>query len=257
MGAVMGQKKKIVIPPGSAEGKEMNRFFLHHILSARIALDCSTGAHEHDEEVNVYLANLFVSCISAPLFIEPKPYISSYDLDIRRYLERHPGSRTEYRVYKDNADFGLIANGVFLGYHHPGSYHDRVLAGTNDMRRISLYYTMAASALLHCRGAVTLIPVFYEIAGYIEEVVAILRRVAGEYFNFIERFSDATLYHLEKEMNEKAEREKPFEERLDEFLSLYSKYKKSPSALLKKKLCMMAEELKKQNSWFLFDKNKL
>jgi|GEM_PF-1831576 len=232
-------------------------YFLENVLHARIALNLGTGLHNYDEEVNIYIAYLLMSLMTSDAFIKTKPYISAYDDDVRRYLEIHPDMRSQYTVYRENADFGLISDSVFLGVEHAGSYHGRVLAGCDDGPRIALYYELAASALAHltCANA-TLVHVLASIADNYDDVARLLRTVAADYFDFMEKLSDGEIFHLEREASAPAIKT-AYEQRLDEFLKAYYDYTNTPSEQGRQQVLAIVAELKKLNAGFRFDESKL
>jgi hypothetical protein len=228
-------------------------FFLNYILKARADLHFESGRHELDQEVNVYISGLLNSLASSNSFIRQKEYLSAFDADIRHYIENHPGIRNEYEVYRDNADFGLIVHGVFLGYEHKGSYQHLVMPGEDQQGRISFYYKLAASALSHLQGTHgALVAVFMALAEEMPEIVQILRRAAGYYFDLMERFSEGSFYHLERELDE-MNTNKRYGEKLDEFLKAYSEYKAAPTEERKEALLVLAGELSLMNEKFKFE----
>jgi hypothetical protein len=241
----------------STDEKSAGFFFLEKVLNARIALDLNTGTHEYDEEVNVYIGYLLMSLVTSDAFLKVKPYVSPYDADVRHYLDEHPGSRAQYCVYRENADFGLVSESLFLGYDHPGSYHRRVLSDRDDESRIALYYELAASALIHltCANA-ALVHVLVSISDNIGEVIALLRKVAADYFEFIERISSGSLFHLEKDISRMAD-DTSYQRKLDEFLRQYADYMNAPTPERHSDLLAMVAELKKLNTGFCFDEGKL
>lgn len=230
-------------------GSEISFFFLEHVLRARAELHLESGHHQYDQEINVYLAGLLNSLIDTETFL--KPYIFPFDLQVREYLDQHPGLRTEYTVYRDNADFGLIVLGFFLGYQHQGSYQRVVLSDTDEKGRIALYYEQAASALTHLQGRnLSLVAVFEELAEYLPEIIQILQHAASSYFDLMMKLSDGSIYHLEHEMNNETRR--IYNIKLDEFLKMYSLYKENPTVEIKNSIINLANELKRLNSEFSF-----
>ncbi len=230
--------------------KELSFFFLEHVLRARADLHMESGHHEYDQEINVYLAGLLNSLIDSETFL--KPYISPFDLQVRQYLENHPGLRNEYTVYRDNADFGLIILGFFLGYEHKGSYQNIVLSEVDEKGRIALYYEQAASALTHLQGKnLSLVTVFQELAEYLPDIIRILRHAASSYFDLVMRISEGSMYHLEKEMNLE-DNKRIYKLKLDEFLKKYAIYKENPTQELKSNILDLAEQLRALNGKFTF-----
>ena len=228
-------------------------FFLEHILKARADLHLESGQHEHDQEVNVYLSGLLNSLVDPHELAQAREYISLFDVDVRRWLEEHPGVRNEYIVYRDNADFGLIQEGVFQGDEHKGSYHHIVFGDATRQDRIVLYYELAASALSHLQGTHgPLVPVLFSIADHLVEVLQIVRRAAGYYFEMLDRISEGSLFHLEREMNEKGMMNQ-YQDLLDEFLKTYRSYRLQPCPEKRERLSHIASNLRMLNNEFRCD----
>jgi hypothetical protein len=235
------------------ESSKTNYFFLEHVCKARMDLNIESGKHECDQEINVYLAGLLTSLIASTAFIQQKPYISVFDYDIRNYLENHPGLRNEFVVYRDNADYGLMAAGLFSGDNHRGSYHHIVMADQADLGKIALYYSIAASALAHLQGTRhSLVYVLDSMSKYLDEIHQILRYAAGTYFDMVEKISDGSMYHLEKELAEEGKM-MLFKEKVDEYLKLYAEYKTAPTEKLKCEINTITRELKGMNDQFKGD----
>lgn len=228
-------------------------FFLQHILIARSDLHMESGYYMHDQEVNVYLCGLMNSLVDAKSLTKAREYISAFDVDVRNYLDEHPGVRNEYIVYRDNADFGLLQEGVFQNDEHAGSYHHIVFQDTTRQERIGLYYELAASALSHLQGPHgALVPVFMSLAEHMSDILKIVRRAAGYYFEMIERISEGSLFHLEREMNEKGIM-RQYQELLDEFLKAYREYHTKPGEQEWLRLQTIASELRGLNGNFRCD----
>lgn len=228
-------------------------FFLENILKARIKLHMDTGSHEYDEEVNMYLAGLLASLILPSPFTEERPYISAYDFEVREYLENHPGTRNEFTVYKDNADFGLSCVSVFIDYFHAGSYYHRMIGHLDKSDRIAMYYKLAANALAHLRGSnTTSAHVYMSIAEHMAETMKLVRTVSSESFEFIERLSKGSEFHLEKELHE-ATKVTIYKSKLDDFLKAYQDHKNDKTEEKKARVITLGEELKSLNPSFRFE----
>lgn len=227
-------------------------FFLEHVLKARSELHLESGKNDFDQELNVYLAGLLNSLIAAGQLLQCKPYISPFDSDVRGYLEQHPGLRNEYVVYRDNADFGLILLGLFFDHTHKGSYHHAVLDDHNNTNRIALYYELAASALIHLQGrTVSLIGVYEALAEHLAEVLRILKYAATTYFDMLERLSEGSVYHLERDLQD-VEEQKNYSVLVDEFLKAYSAFKEQPTEVAKNLVMELVGKLENMGRGFHF-----
>lgn len=231
--------------------------FLHELLKARIELHLESEPRGYDREVNIYLASLLESLVHSGLLCIDKDYLSPFDLDVRAYLDAHPGLRNEYVVYKENADFGLMMTSVFLKFRHRGSYHRIVLGDRDPKPRISLYYRSAAGALAHLRGGdETLVHVLDTLASRIEIVNAVVRKVAGDFLGLIERISPGSLFHLEKTLARQAEM-KIYDETLDDFLQCFADHREHPTTESLKLLREKAACLHRLNPDFVFNEESL
>lgn len=237
----------------STEVQETRFFFLNHVLKARADLHLESGLHENDQETNVYLAGLLSSLVTSDAFLRQKEYVSPFDIDIRNYLDAHPGTRVKYIVYRDNADFGLVSRGIFQGYVHPGAYQKIVLPDSDPQGRIAVYYELAASALAHLQGSrASLVPIFCSIADNLSEVLQIMARAAGYYFELMERISDGSMFHLEQELDS-MDNKKAYSVKIDEFLKAYAEYKAGPTEEGRRKLLALASECSLMNERFKFE----
>jgi hypothetical protein len=241
----------------SGEKEEVTYFFLEKILRARVSMHLETGGRSHDEAVNMYLAGLLRSVVCSGGVVCEKPYLSPFDFEVRHYLDDHPGTPTEFVVYKDNADFGLVAVGVFLGFRHPGSYHGRMMAKSDPVARIALYYHLAASALEHIRRTTLgLSEALNAMADHIAEIIRIIRTVAGDYFDLADHLSAGSLFHLEREAY-LAGVEKSFKEEMDLFLKHYAEYRQAPTIENKQQVLHRVAALRKLDPDFRFDEAQL
>lgn len=237
----------------STEIHETRFFFLNYVLKARADLHLESGLHANDQETNVYLAGLLSSLASSDAFLRQKEYVSPFDIDIRNYLDTHPGARTKYVVYRENADFGLVSRGIFKGYVHPGAYQKIVMSQSDPQGRIAVYYELAASALTHLQGShASLVPVFCSIADNLPEILYILARAAGYYFDLMERISDGSMFHLDQELMY-MDNQKAYSVKVDEFLKAYGDYKAAPTVEGRKKLFSLAGECSLMNERFKFE----
>lgn len=228
-------------------------FFLEHILKARIDLHLETGAHGCDQELNIYLAGLLNSLVQTDSILLQKPYISPFDIDVRKWLLDHPGLRNAYTAYRENADFALVLHGFFSGFSHDGSYHKAAISENDEEGRIALYYELAASALTHLQGNnISLVEVFEALAEHLNEILSILKYMAHSYFDMLKRMSEGSFFHLEREIDE-LELKNKYESRLDDFLKCYVAYKEAPSEVGKIQLVQIADELKKMKKDFRCD----
>ena len=253
-------KKSLFIPfynLDSQKTEDTFYFFLENLLRARIDLHLETGKYDYDEEVNMYVAGLLESLATGRIGFSKKPHISMFDFEIQTYIKNHPGLRDQYIVYKENADFILISHAFFLGFVHDGSYYKRVCKQNDTFFRAQLYYKLAASALGHLKGTnETLVHVLLCLSEQIQDIGVIVKKVASDYFDFVETISEGSFYHLEKEVFSMLQKNN-YSAILDDFLARYSDYQKFPTLHRKKEIEHLVHMLKEINPEFRFDTNRL
>jgi len=76
-----------------------------------------------------------------------------------------------------------------------------------------------------------------------DKYVTILTYLRGEYFDIVKRLSDGEIYHLLRSV-EASGRRLRLERKQDEFLDAYLEWKKRGTERAKKKVVVLAEELR-------------
>lgn len=248
--------KKVLTPFYDLNEKSVGKsgfFFLEHILKARCELHLESAEDSCDQELNIYIAGLLNSLLHGGNHITQKPYISPFDQDVRHYLHAHPGFRNVYTVYRENADTGLLLSALFSGHEHCGSYHRRVFNSKKETGRIALYYEIAASALGHLQGNNhSLIEVLEALSKHIETIMKIIQYASSNYFDLMERLSEGTMFHLQRELD-CLDAKKEYQKMMDDFLLQYGKYMEHPTEDKKKVLVGLIAEIKRVKHDFKID----
>lgn len=250
--------KQLVVPcVNNGKNSGLNTFFLEQVERACKDMGGSSVDLDQPVEIKLYLSHLLTSITNEFHQFDPQPYVSSYDIDVQRYLEDHPGLRNEYTVYKANAEWGLCMVGIFLHILHAGSYHHHVLGQIDDRPRIALYYKLAASALMHLYGNRNpLCHVYLMVADNIERVSNLLRKVAGDYFDIMQRISDGTMFHLERSLAED-EKNRVINEKMDLFLKVLAEYRSTGDLRLRIRVRELTREIHALKEDFCFDESTL
>jgi hypothetical protein len=88
-------------------------FMMHCLLYSRVQTGVLSNQDCHDEDVNVYLAQLLNSFINPQYVDRVKHFLSKYDTEVFQRLATSTDARLKYTIYKTNADFLLVSIGIF------------------------------------------------------------------------------------------------------------------------------------------------
>ncbi len=102
----------------------------------------------------------------------------------------------------------------------------------------------------------TLVQVLFEIGQQIREIAIIIRKAASDYFDFIERISAGSLYHLQKSIAGVVNLD-DYRKKIDQFLSLFKEYKEKATEELKEKVIQTVREIREINPEFAFNESML
>jgi hypothetical protein len=221
-------------------------FMLNCLLLTRVQNNLESGNGMFEQEVNMYLANL-LTAFSNPSYVQQlRPHLSEHDVEVFSRLENSNDARLKYTIYKANADFLLFSIGVFdsageqsipLG---PEFRHGH----QGQMGKGQTYYHFAFSYSKRVPGiGDTMTEVLDQLSKGFEKYVTILSYLRGEYFDIVKRLSDGEIYHLMRSVEEAGKKTR-LERKQDEFLDAYVTWKSRGTERAKKKVMVLAEELR-------------
>lgn len=229
-------------------------FMLNCLLHSRVQTGIESNTEFYDEDVNVYLAHLLNSHIDPKYLSRAAGLVALDDSDIYRMIADAGSDRHRYEIYRANADFLLMAVAVFDIFgerhcHHRSAFH---VPKTVYIARAAAYYSLASSyaSRLGC-GTTPIAETLAKISRGIESYVHILMYMRGQYLNFIRRYSDGELFHLERSI-EDIRREEIIEERRNEFLDVYHAWMNTHADDLRAQLCQTAQLLSEVDPSFEF-----
>jgi hypothetical protein len=229
------------------KNKEPTFFFmLNCLLLTRVQNDLESGDGAFEQEVNIYLANLLTAFANPSYIHYLRPYLSEHDIELFTRLEHSNDARLKYTIYKANADFLLFSIGVFdtageqsvpLG---PQFKHGH----QGQMGKGQTYYHFAFSYSKRVPGICdTMTEVLEQLAKGFEKYVTILTYLRGDYFDIVKRLSDGEIYHLMRSV-EASGRLLNLERKQNEFLDAYMDWKSNHTERAKRKVMVLAEELR-------------
>jgi hypothetical protein len=207
-----------------------------------------------DEDVNVYIANLLTSYIDPRQYGIYSKYVVPYDTNLFESIRLTDNPRVKYLYYKTNADFLLMATGIF---HNPRGRRPNSTPHLNAPRRTYIgrgqaYYQLAQSyATETYRRSTAVTDILGKLSRGFERYVVVLSLMRGEYLNLFKRFSGGELYHLENSITALGEKGK-LGELHDRFLDAYAAYSKSRSQKRRKLLERLAADIRRVDPNFKF-----
>jgi hypothetical protein len=230
-------------------------FMLNCLLHSRVQTGLESNTEFYDEDVNVYLAHLLNSHMDPRYLARSAGLVAIDDSALYRMIADADTDRQRYDVYKANADYLLMAVAVFDIFderhcHHRVAFH---IPKTTYIARAAAYYGLASSYACRVgRGTTPIAETLAKLSEGIETYVQILMHMRGQYLNFIKRYSDGELFHLERCM-EDIKRDEVIEERRNEFLDVYHAWMNTHEEGLLEQLCETARLLREVDPKFEFE----
>ncbi len=230
-------------------------FMLNCLLHSRVQTGIESNSEFHDEDVNVYLAHLLNSHIDPKYLVRTSELVALDDSELYGIIADAGSDRQRYEVYRANADYLLMSIAVFDVFdqrhcHHRSTFH---IPKTVYIARAAAYYGLASSyAVKIGRGTTPISETLAKISKGIESYVRILMYMRGQYLNFIRRYSDGELFHLERSI-EDIKRDEVIEERRNEFLDVYHAWMNTHQEGLRERLCESARLLREVDPTFEFE----
>ncbi len=230
-------------------------FMLNCLLHSRVQTGLESNTEFYDEDVNVYLAHLLNSHIDPRYLMQVGRLVCIDDSDVFRMIADCDTDRQRYAIYKANADYLLMSVAVFDVFderhcHHRSVFH---VPKTVYIARAASYYALASSYATRIgRGTTSISETLAKLSEGIESYVTILMHMRGQYLNFIKRYSDGELFHLERSIEE-IRREELIEERRNAFLDVYHAWMTSREDGLRERLAESARLLREVDPTFEFD----
>ena len=223
---------------------------LNCLLHSRVHTGIESNSEVYDEDVNVYLAHLLNSHIDPKHLARIADRIAAHDAELFRMIADCGDDRQRYELYRSNADFLLMSVAVFDAFEPRHWFHVR-----KDVyvARAAAYYGLAASyATKLGRRTTPMADTLMKLSEGIDRYVRILFYMRGQYLDFIKRYSDGEIFHLERSVDE-VRRQEIIEERRNEFLDIYQAWLKTGGCELKKQLAKSARLLEEVDPTFSFD----
>jgi hypothetical protein len=262
-GAMTSRDTYLEIKGTSRDVKPTYYFMMKCLLYSRMETGLVSNKDFYDEDVNVYIAHLLNSFIDPNYIQRASKYLSKYDTEVFCKLADSKDSRLKYTLYKTNADFLLIALGIFdnpaaVDPIHPSSLiapEKRVFQPAEEayVGRGKTYYRFAYtySQQIHDpQAAIT--EVMEKLSEGFEKYVRILAHMRGEYLNLMDRLSRGEVFHLERSANE-SRRNQELKEKQDRFLDLYMEWKKNGSDEIRRQIDKLVDEIRILDPSFTFE----
>lgn len=234
---------------GNAEACQT--FMLRCLLKSRLSTGLPSDESGHEEDVNVYLSHLLAAYANPSYCMRVMGYISPNDTTVFETAQHSPSKRYRYRVYRFNADHLMMSIGVFQNPsgRRPHSRPHLEPTEAQFVGRAKAYYDYASSYSQSVFGRTSSVTgVLGKLSGGLERYVRVLSHLRGEYFDFVDRMSDGELFHLDR-----AAQAEGIQMLRDQFLDLYSEYKRTRSAADWDRLRALAGKLHQVDPEFRFE----
>ncbi|MCZ6635155.1 MAG: hypothetical protein O7G87_17285 [bacterium] len=231
---------------GTGEREESLFFMLDSLLRSRIETGEETT---DDEDVNVYLAGLLHSFMDQSFEVQNGALITRYESEVFAQTEACSDLRSQYRIYRSNGDYALMATGMFELLRSGRLETDEA----ELVARGRAYYRYASN--FHerfSRKETGVSVVLGKLSDRFEVYTKVLSHMRVSYFNLLKRLSQGEIFHIQRKAQEGLQFESVREGR-DCFLDAYSDWMKSGSELHRARVNAMGEALIKVDPKFRFE----
>lgn len=212
----------------NGERESLFFFLLNAYLLSRIETD---NESDGDEEVNVYVAGLLYSLADGRFYTESGDRLATSSLDVCQKAEESGSDRGKADVFRTNADYRLLAFGLFSGWGEHTSRCRRALTDEESyLDEAQQFYGWAASfcgRMPRRYGGLAL--TLEKLAAGFETYRDVLSHMGANYLDLLPRLSPGQAFHMEREANEAA-RPQIEEHALDCMLDAYNRWRKQPGA---------------------------
>ena len=230
-------------------------FMLNCLLHSRVHTGLESNSEVYDEDVNVYLAHLLNAHIDPRYLERMASRIAVHDAELFGMISDSDDDRQRYELYRANADFLLMSVAVFDAFeckHCSRLAPFRIHKGVY-VARAAAYYALASSYAARLgRGTTAISETLSKLSDGIDSYVRILSYMRGQYLDFIRRYSDGEIFHLERSMDE-IRQEEMIEERRNAFLDAYHAWLETGGQRLKRRVAETARRLEEVDPSFRFD----
>ena len=226
-------------------------FMMRCILKSRLDTGLPSDDDGHEQDVNIYLSLLLAAYADPTYCMRVGGYISPNDTTVFETAQHSPSKRFRYRVYRVNADHLMMSIAVFQNPsgQRPDSRPHLRPSEAQFMGRAKTYYDFASSYSQSVFGRTNGVTgVLGKLAAGFERYVRVLSHLRGEYFDFADRMSAGELFHLDR-----AAQSQGLQLLRDQFLDVYSEYKRTGSPTAQDKLRALAEKLRQIDPEFRFE----
>jgi len=232
---------------GEDEREESLFFMLDALLRSRIETGEETT---DDEDVNIYLANLLHDFVDQSFDGSDGCYVSRYEYDVFAQTEKHPSLGMQYRIYRSNADYVLMASSIF----EPGQ--QRVVRHDVDEEILAMrgktYYRFASGCHERFKRKRTgVAEVMDKLSDRFEMYSKILSHMRVSYLNLLKRLSQGEIFHIQRKAQEVPSFASVREGR-DSFLDAYGEWMQSRSEFHRLRVNALGGALGKIDSKFRF-----
>jgi hypothetical protein len=225
-------------------------------MRARAEIFPATEESGSDEDVNIYVAYLLSGLAEGQYIADLRRFTSPYAHEVVTELMKCEDDLARYNVCKANADFLLLALGIFRGAARSLPVHPDNPAASDQslVRRARAFYFHAAAlaGTLFGRNSAQA-RVLTKLATRFQRYLAVMRRMRDQAFFIVTSFSGGEMFHLDRNVGTTGEEVRRMR-RWDDFLDAYRSWELRPTDTNWTDVTAAGRELEKEDSNFSLEK---
>jgi hypothetical protein len=223
-------------------------YLMDTFLQSRIATRNESNRDFYDEDVNVYLALLLNSVVTDRFHRTAARYIAKHESDLWEILDHAENVFAKREIYRANADFLLLQNGVFHVPSEDALSQAKVAA---SVERGRAYYRFACAFADHLPSRHRPVTeVLAKLSYDFDKYRRVLTHMRGAFLDLVPPLSGHDVARIREDMEEhrRAERLAVLQDRL---LDAYLEHRRMPSEENRARMSETLQELRTldPNAW--------
>jgi hypothetical protein len=251
---------RTIVSPGSIPGlagvESTYPFFIDAWMRARAEVLPQNENGASDEDVNIYVAYLLAGVAEGQYLGDLRRHTSPYAHEVVTELARCGDDLSRYNVTRSNADFLLLALGIFRGAARtlPVAPEKPSVGEQSLVRRARAFYMHAAglAGALYGRSSAQA-RVLLKLGTHFQRYLAVLRHMRGDSLCFVSTLTEGEIFHLVRSIDG-AGADLRRMRRWDAFLDAYRIWELHPSDAAWTAVQSLGRELEKEDATFSMDR---
>lgn len=232
-------------------------FTMNCLLCSRVDVGLLTERDHYQEDVDAYLDHLVACLADGNALRRSRKYLSKYDAEVIKRLNKAREARLRYTIYRTDSDFLLLSAGTFASapIRRGRGRHEPIEEGYVGRGKTYYHFAYSFGQRLHLRNT-ALGDVMEKLVLGFERYARILAQMRDEDIDLLEHLRRGERIILERVMSTERD-EEVFRQKQDQMLEAISEYQRTRSENSRLRVAQLVEELEQLRPGFGYDLERL